>query len=219
MTEHNLEQLVAEATQRCYSAAFADACDRIGLRTQTLPPRVKRLAGTGTVVGWARTFTSVAVSEDPVRPYGGEIDFVDSLAPGQVAIGRVENDAAGWGELFSSAAMGRGAVGLVIDGLIRDLDQIHDLGFPVHATGTRPTDARGRVSMERHDEPIDIDGTQVRSGDLVAADADGVTVVPAERAAEVLAAATEKARTERDAMRLLLEGGTLGDVWERFRVM
>jgi regulator of RNase E activity RraA len=59
----------------------------------------------------------------------------------------------------------------------------------------------------------------VRSGDLVVADDDGVTAVPREHAREAIAAALEKASTEDSARALLLEGGKLADVWNRFRVL
>jgi 4-hydroxy-4-methyl-2-oxoglutarate aldolase len=60
---------------------------------------------------------------------------------------------------------------------------------------------------------------RVRTGDLVVADADGITVVPRERAEAAIRLAVEKATTEDKARELLLQGGTLADVWERFRVL
>jgi 4-hydroxy-4-methyl-2-oxoglutarate aldolase len=209
----------AEARSIAYSAVFSDVCDQLGARYQTLSSRLGRLTGSGTIVGFARTFTTVAVDEIPPRPYGGEIDFIDSLGPGDVAIGRVDAPAAAWGELFSAAATGRGAVGAVIDGVIRDREKVDALGFPILGTGTRPTDALGRVALGSPDVPVEIDGVLITTGDLIVADDDGVVVVPRALAAEVLDRALAKARTERDALALLVEGGTLADVWERFRVL
>ncbi len=219
MTSITNDALLRARTDRCFSAAFSDSCDRLGLYQQTLPPRLQRLSGQGTIVGRARTFTSVAVDALPARHYGGEIDFIDSLRPGDIAVGRIERDAAGWGELFSAAAVGRGAVGVVLDGLARDLTQVRALGFSLHGIGTRPTDSLGRVSLQLQDEPVVIGDVQVASDDLVVADDDGVVIVPAERAVEVLDLALSKATTERDAKQLLLDGGTLAEVWERFHVL
>lgn len=210
---------ILTAAQVCHAAVFSDICDRLGYRRQTLPARVRRLSGNGTAIGIARTFTTLAVGEIPSRHYGGEIDFIDSLRPGDFAVGKILADAAGWGELFSAAALGRGAVGLAVDGLVRDLDQINALGFSVHAVGTRPTDALGRVALGDADRPVDIDHVWVTAGDLIVGDRDGVTVVPAGIAAEVTELALEKASLERDAKRLLLAGGTLAQVWEEFRVL
>lgn len=211
--------LLERLASHSYSGATADVCDHRDLRAQTLPSRIRRLTGEGTTVGWARTFTTVAVTEIPERHYGGEIDFIDSLRPGDLPVGRVDADAAGWGELFSAGAMGRGARGMVIDGLIRDVAQIAALGFSVHGTGTRPTDALGRVALGSPDVPVLIGEVTVRSGDLIVADSDGVTVVPAEVAQEVARGAIEKSSTESDAKQLLLAGGTMAQMWERYRVM
>jgi regulator of RNase E activity RraA len=127
--------------------------------------------------------------------------------------------AAAWGELFSTASRGRGARGAVIDGLIRDRRKIVELGFPVHARGCRPTDSLGRVSIHEVDTPISLGGVAVRTGDLIVADEDGITVVPREHVLKVTELALAKATTENKARDLLLAGGTLADVWETYRVL
>ena len=203
-----------------YSAVFSDVCDAMGLRGQTVAPGLVPLGGGGTLVGWARTALSVPVEAPPARHYGAEIDFIDSLRTGDVAVidcsGR---PAAAWGELFSTAAKGRGARGAVIDGLVRDRRKITDLGFPVFGRGCRPTDSLGRVSIEAADTPITLGGVPVATGDLVIADEDGITIVPRAHAPEAIERALAKATTENKARDLLLAGGTLADVWERFRVL
>jgi 4-hydroxy-4-methyl-2-oxoglutarate aldolase len=214
----DLERLAAST----YAAVFSDICDRLGLREQTLDPTLRRLAGPRrTLVGWARTALSLPVTAIPARPYGLEIDFIDSLLPGDVVVlDCSRRPAAAWGELFSTAATGRGARGAIIDGHVRDIAKIDELGrFPVFGTGTRPTDSLGRVAIAEHDRPVCVAGATVRSGDLVVADDDGVTVVPRAHAREAIALAFEKAATETSARALLLGGGKLADVWERFRVL
>jgi len=93
------------------------------------------------------------------------------------------------------------------------------MGFPVFARGARPTDSLGRISIGEQDTAIEIAGVTVRRGDLIVADVDGVTVVPADAIAEVATRAIEKATTETDARRLLEEGALLRDAWNRFRVL
>lgn len=203
-----------------YSAVFSDVCDRLGLRNQTGEPGIQQLCGHGTLLGWARTALAFPVDAPPQRHYGNEIDFIDSLRQGDiVVIDCSQRPVAAWGELFSTASKGRGARGAVIDGMIRDHAKIDALDFAVFARGCRPTDSLGRVSIKEADLAIVLAGVRVRTGDLVVADADGITIVPRERAEEAIRLAVEKATTEDNARELLLHGGTLADVWERFRVL
>lgn len=205
----------------CYAAVVSDCCDAIGLRHQTLDPAIRPVAsGMPVLVGWARPVLSVAVESGPARPYGTEIDFIDSLKQGQVIMGRCEINAAFWGELFSTAARVRGARGAVMDGLIRDRVRIEQVeGFPVYAKGSRPTDSLGRCSIAESDVPVAVGGVTVSPGDLVVADVDGAVVVPSEAAGEVVERALAKARTENSSRALLVEGATLQDAWERFGVL
>jgi 4-hydroxy-4-methyl-2-oxoglutarate aldolase len=205
-----------------YSAVYSDACDAAGLRQQTLEPGARLLAGpSGVLIGWARTALSLPVTEAPERPYGGEIDFIDSLSVGDLVVCDCSRQpAAAWGELFSTAAFARGARGALIDGYARDLDKIDALGkFPVFGRGARPTDSLGRVSIGAVDVPVCVFGLTVHPGDLVIADRDGVAVVPRAHAEDIVTRASAKAVTENSARGLLLQGGYLRDVWETYRVL
>jgi 4-hydroxy-4-methyl-2-oxoglutarate aldolase len=203
-----------------HSAVFSDACDRLGYRNQTVEPGIVLLAGKGVVIGWARTAWSRQVAQPPERHYGEEIDFLDSLRPGDVPVVNCsERPAAAWGELFSTAAVGRGARGAIIDGYIRDREKIDALGFPVLGRGCRPNDSLGRVSTQAVDIDIDCGVVRVSTGDLVVADMDGVTIVPRAIAEEAINVAIEKARLENGARDLLLAGGKMAEVWEKYRVL
>lgn len=220
MTEPTTHELVETLRRVAYSAVVSDCCDQLGLREQTMSSGITPVSReAGVLVGFARTVRSVPVDAIPDEPYSAEIDFIDSLRPDDVVVATVEAPGAFWGELFSTAAKARGAVGVVVDGLIRDQARIEKMGFPVFARGARPTDSLGRISIGEQDSAIEIAGVTVRSGDLIVADVDGVAVVPAESIAEVAARAIEKATTETDARRLLEEGALLRDAWNRFRVL
>ncbi|MFO1539419.1 MAG: RraA family protein [Chloroflexota bacterium] len=201
------------------SALVSDCLDRIGQRDRTLAPGVVPLAGSGVLVGRARTARSVPVTTLPERPYTEEIALVDSLVADDVVIGTVGAPVAFWGELFSTAARARGAAGLVLDGVVRDRSRIVEMGWPVFARGTHPTDCNGRISVVERDAPITILGVRVAPGDLVVADMDGVVVAPAAVAAEVAAAALAKAETEDGARAYLETGALLREAWDRFRVL
>jgi regulator of RNase E activity RraA len=203
-----------------YSAVFSDVCDRLGYRNQTAEPGIVPLAGKGVVVGWARTVWSRPVERPPEHHYGAEIDFLDSLRAGDVPVVNCsERPAAAWGELFSTASVGRGARGAIIDGYIRDREKIETLGFPVLARGCHPTDSLGRVSTRAVDIDIQLGGVKVATGDLVVADLDGVTIVPRAITDQAIDLAIEKAGLENGARDLLLAGGKMAEVWEKYRVL
>jgi 4-hydroxy-4-methyl-2-oxoglutarate aldolase len=139
-----------DLSEGTYSAVYSDVCDSAGMREQTLEPGAKLLAGqSGVLIGWARTAVSTPVTDILERPYGGEIDFIDSLNVGDVVVlDCSRKPVAERDELFSTASVGRGARGAIIDGLIRDKRLIGKLNkFPVFGRGLRPTDSLGRVAI------------------------------------------------------------------------
>lgn len=203
-----------------YSAVVSDCCDQVGLRQQTLEAGLRPIAADmPVIVGFARPVRAIAMDRVPDLPYAAEVAYIDSLLPDDVVVALTDPVGAFWGELFSTAAVARGAAGAVIDGLVRDTRLIAALGWPMLARGTRPTDSLGRLSIVESDIPLQILGVTVARGDLVVADADGTVVVPAAAAEEVVARAIEKAKTESSARSMLLGGAYLRDAWERFKVL
>ncbi|MDO8208781.1 hypothetical protein [Conexibacter sp. CPCC 206217] len=206
--------------RECYAAVVSDCCDALGLRAQTLESGIVPLVGEGVLAGFARPVRSAAVERAPERHYGREIDFIDSLLPGDVVMARCTPPAAFWGELFSAAARGRGSHGAIVDGLVRDRARVGSVaGFTLFGRGARPTDSLGRISIAEHDTAVVVGGVTVRRGDLVVADADGVVVVPGDVAPEVVDRALEKASAERSSFSMLLGGAYLREVWERHGVL
>lgn len=106
---------------------------------------------------------------------------------------------AAFGELMCRAAKAKGLGGLVIDGAVRDVDALTDLGFPVFSRSVCPggcdKDGPGEINV-----PVSCGNTVVSPGDIVVGDADGVVVVPAAHAAEVLDLVT--ALVAREAQRV-----------------
>lgn len=99
------------------------------------------------------------------------------------------------GEIMSTYASARGIAGFVIDGAIRDADEIRGNAFPVYAAGVTHRgpykDGPGEINV-----PVAIDGMVIEPGDLVIGDGDGILCVPYDATAAVLAAANEKQKVE-----------------------
>ncbi|MDQ3863082.1 MAG: RraA family protein [Actinomycetota bacterium] len=207
---------------RLYAAVISDVLDAAGYREQAMGARITHHAGGGDVlVGRAATILAGEEVELRGDPYALQIEAIDGLKEGDVVVATTHDShrAAFWGELFSTAAVGRGARGLILDGLMRDRRKVDEMGFPVFATGARPVDSMGRLTVYAHGVPVRCGGVTVRPGDLVFAEPDGIVVVPAGIEEEVVAAALEKVDKE-DLVRSELAGGaSLAEAWARHRVL
>ncbi|MDP9025946.1 MAG: RraA family protein [Actinomycetota bacterium] len=208
--------------ERLTTAMISDSLDAAGLRSQVLERRLAPLSPGSRAFGRAWTVTFEPSTDDnPSDPYGAAIDFISSIRAGEIAvIGTGEsNVTAFWGELFSAAALGAGAAGVVTDGNLRDTDKIVGLGFPAFSPSRRPIDYRARMQVTDTGGAVVLGGVQIRTGDLLLADDDGVVVIPREREDEVLTLARDRAAKESTVLAELLAGETLRAVWDRHGIL
>jgi 4-hydroxy-4-methyl-2-oxoglutarate aldolase len=111
------------------------------------------------------------------------------------------------GDLLATQAKARGAAGVLIDGSIRDVEELAELGLPIWARWVRVRGAAKQVVGEL-DGDLEVGGALIRNGDVVLLDSDGACVVEAERVDEVLAASLEREEKER-VKREKLQAGEL----------
>lgn len=111
----------------------------------------------------------------------------DDLAPGHVIVmdGGGAREVGFWGSENSMGAIERGAVGIVTDGYCRDTAEVARQKTPIFAGARARTIIPGRIQVVEVQTTIACGGVQVRPGDIVGADDDGVIVVPKEIADEV----------------------------------
>ncbi|MGD0249527.1 MAG: 3-hexulose-6-phosphate synthase [Thermoplasmata archaeon] len=202
---------VREAFLKVSSPNVTDAMQRQGAMHDILPrlrDRTVRMAGPAVTV--------VTRNGDWAKP----VEAIDRAGPGDVIV----IDAGGgptavWGELASWSAHGRKVAGVVIDGAIRDLDAILDLGLPAFSRSVS-SDAgepkgHGEIGIE-----VVVGGQRVRPGDWIVGDTSGLVVVPRERAAEVANRALDVLEHENRVREEIQRGSTLSAVqklerWER----
>jgi 4-hydroxy-4-methyl-2-oxoglutarate aldolase len=208
--------------ERLTTAILSDSLDAAGLRDQVLSQRLAPLVAGSRVLGRAWTVAFEPSTDDnPADPYGAAIDYISVIGAGEIAVIGTDasNESAFWGELFSAAALGAGAVGVVTDGNLRDTDKIAGLGFPAFSRSRRPIDYRMRMRVVGIGEPVSLGGVSISSGDLVMADDDGVVVVPQSAEIDVLRRARERAAGESTVLSELLAGETLRAVWDRHGIL
>ncbi|MDO8769656.1 MAG: RraA family protein [Burkholderiaceae bacterium] len=127
-----------------------------------------------------------------------------------VVVCQAELSGAQWGDLATRYALHKGLAGVVVQGCVRDVDQVRALGFPVWSTHIWPIhpDKSGHGFVNA---PVVCEGVEVRPGDLILADGDGVICVPRDDAERVVAAAQAKMRKE-DEVAVKVHAGAA--VWE-----
>lgn len=197
---------LAMMRQSLYSAVVSDALDGLGYKHQSPRLSLKPYTTSGLLVGRCKTTLWVDMAHVDPRPYELELQAVDDCQPDDVLIAAAGGSVRSgiWGELLTTAAMNRGCVGAVIDGAIRDVSKIRDVGFPVFARTTCVYDSFNRQRVVDVDVPVEIDGVPFHPGDLVFADEDGVVVVPQAVEKEAIQRAWDKVHAEnvvRDSIR------------------
>jgi len=111
------------------------------------------------------------------------------------------------GDLLATQAKARGVAGLLIDGSVRDVEELVEIGLPIWARWIRVRGA-GKDMPGTIDEPVIVGGARIAAGDTVVLDADGAAVVAQERVEEVLEAARAREEKER-VKRAKLQAGEL----------
>ncbi len=213
-----------ELRARLYTPVVSDVLDSFGLMHQALKPFIRPLDDSLVLFGRARTgrYERLEAPSTSANPYELEMDLIDSLRPGEVAVLACDGPTdwvAPWGELLSTAARARGSAGCVTDGLVRDIARIRNMKFPVFHGGIGPLDTRNRAEMKEKDTDVIIAGVTVSPGDWILGDVDGVVVIPEREADRVFAAALAKIEAE-DTTRAELEAGeSLRAVFARHGVL
>jgi regulator of RNase E activity RraA len=179
-------ELVAQFAQ--YPVAnLGDAIGRLGIPDAGIAP----IWHGARFVGSALPILTVAGDNAAI------IEALEHIRPGDVVVvnGFGHLDRALVGDNLAQRFAALGAVGAVVDGCVRDRDIIAGLGFPIFARGLTPAgpfkNGPGVIG-----DPVAIGGVVCNPGDIVAADSDGIIVIPPSRAKEVLDAAEAVAQRE-----------------------
>lgn len=203
-----------------HTAVVSDALDAVGVEDRVMNPGVVALGRMRRAAGRAATLSVSRVDEIPAEPYRVQFAAIDVLRPGEIlVVAAADAASAFWGELITTRALARGGVGVVVDGYCRDIAQVRRQEFGVWARGTHPADSLGRMDGTAFGGPITCAGARVSPGDYVIADEDGVVVVPAELATEVVERAAAKAAIEDEVRSALAAGESIADTYARYRVM
>ena len=205
---------------------LCDSLDAVGFRDRS--PSIRFLPMTTAVekpaamlIGYCKTTLWADMAHVDPEPYAKELAAIDSCRPDEVIVcaagGSMRSGI--WGELLSTAARNCGCAGVLVDGAVRDVAKMRQMGFNVYAKGVNPLDSRDRQRVIDYDVVIEIGGVRIEPGDLIAADEDGVVIVPQSVAKDVVAAAWAKVHAENEVRNAIAGGMSATDAFKKYGVL
>lgn len=201
---------------------ICDALDALGYGSQS--PRLPIgpvTVSPGLLFGIAKTMLWADMAHVDPEPYKLELAAIDSCEPNNVIVcaagGSMRSGI--WGELLSIVAQHRGCAGAIVDGAVRDVGKMTELGFSVYARGKCPYDSKNRQRVIDFDVTVELDGVQVHPGDLIAADVDGIVVIPKAIAKSVIEAAWDKVHAENKVRDAVSAGVSGTEAFQRYGVL
>ncbi len=212
------EGALLDRLAKLLTATIANALDDVG-KVINCPVALRPVAP-------GMSFAGPAITAQVIEGEAGtytSADFrvgaiIDAAAAGDViTISAHGARSSTWGGMASLAAKVKGIAGLVVDGGVRDIDEMVEHQFPVFARHPVPTTGRTRLKVSAINVPIEIDGVSVNPGDVIVADSTGIVVVPhgdAERVAEL---AEAYARDDAAAEKELRKGLGFSEAMSKFR--
>lgn len=192
--------------------AVSDALDKLGIPGQAF--NIIPLTNYSKVtVGPAFTVRYVPASIPP----GSVGDFIDEVAVGDVVV--IDNggrtDCTVWGDIMTQYAGIRGIAGTVIDGVCRDVNRAVNDEYPIFTAGRWMRTGKDRVQVGGVNEAIGIGKVHVQPRDIVVADANGVVIVPRNRAREVAELAAKIGKTEEGIREFITSGASIAEAREK----
>lgn len=200
---------IDEIISKFESIPIAVLSDVTGRERVIMDPGVKPIWNIPRIAG-----SAVTVEAPPNDNYSIH-DALTVCSSGDILVINADSytKSAVWGEITSTAALEKGMKGTVIDGAVRDAEDIEDLGYPVCALNINPTTTHKRLAGTINDR-ITCGGIAVNSGDIVVCDRDGVAVIPEAQAEEILEAALEKMEREEKIINRIRNGESTYEVLE-----
>jgi 4-hydroxy-4-methyl-2-oxoglutarate aldolase len=203
MTEPMTERL-----SRCYTGVVHDVMRAMGLKDFTFPPELRPLTPEKPLAGPVFTIAGRTGAFDPHQTLLEWTGLLSKAKPGHIWLSQ-PNDrvVAHMGELSAETLKNKGVLGCLVDGYVRDVNFLLEMGFQSWSRGFTPRDIVGHWLPAGFDVEIRIGDVAIAPGDYLVADRDGAIRVPQALVAEVIEQA-EAAVTAENKVRTAILAGT-----------
>jgi len=202
---------LVESFRGIETASISDALDRLHLPGSALG--IAPLTFGQRMIG--RAFTVRYVPAGATKGTVG--DYIDDVPPGQVVVldnaGRLYCTV--WGDILTAVASKRGIAGTAIFGVCRDVAKALELRYPIYSSGRFMRTGKDRAEVADVNVAVSLGDVQVRPGDLVIGDDDGIVIVPAGHEERVLELARGIVASEDAILGEALGGAPLGEARTR----
>jgi 4-hydroxy-4-methyl-2-oxoglutarate aldolase len=209
---------ICERYEQLYTGAVADILDEKGFRHQCLGKELRPLLSGRRAAGIAYPALGEACADVGYDCRPEILKFLAGIPAESMVVfdPGSQKVCAAWGEFMALVARNNGCRGVVVDGTIRDAEMIVQAGFQIFHIGFWPVSSVGRWRPVHAGHPILFQGVEIRPGDLVLGDIDGVVVVPRPLVEEVLVAAEGCFQAERSMKEELRAGKSMEEVFKKY---
>lgn len=210
---------------RGLTPTVSDILDSMGIRGAVSASVIKPLQQGKTIVGPAitlryileRNTTTYLLLNEKTKAKLADRDAYAVSEPGDVAVfdvgGRIISTQGGLSTLMAKRA---NLAGNIVDGGVRDIEDIRELDYPVWARGVTPITGKYRLEAIEINGPVMCYDVQIFPGDLVIADDTGIVFIPSDKSEEVLAKAKAAIKRENRIIEAINKGAKIGEFREIF---
>lgn len=203
---------------RFYTPLVSDTMERLGMLTGALHYAIQPLSSDPGLKVCGRAFPCRVTPTDEYVEIDMLLEMVDAIPADAFVLvaSDAPMDAALWGGMMSTRARARGAVAAAVNGGVRDIEQIAALDFQVFGEYRCIKDIRRRGYMAAYNVPVNIGGVDVRPGDIIFGDANGVIAIPQEKFEELYTELDRAFDEEAATQRGLLLGGDARALFDQY---
>jgi len=214
---------VKELRQRylkVYTAAIADVLQDKGLWSQCLPAGISSIKPESRLAG---PVVTIKCMPDPTRGtqfYDNVVTMADACSEGCILVidssGDYNQNVAHFGDVMGLLAQLKGCTGVIVDGGVRDLETLLQIGMIVFARYQTPKSSAKASKIIAQNVPIKIGNVIMNPGDFIVGDMDGLVVVPKDMVEEVLVESEEVISREKKIRQAINSGMSLKEVNEKY---